>query len=1151
MHPSTPPQRRLFLSCVSHEFRAYRDYLAASLAQPGVELRRQEDFVNAGGTTLGKLNDYIRTCDAVIHLIGDGTGAYPPRLEAEAFAASLPDFASRLGIEDLLAALGLSYTQWEAWLAIYHKKPLGLYRAADVAQREPGFASEPGQVQRQLLHWQRLKDLGRDRKDFVSPHDLSIEVLRALPLMVPGFAENVRKGQFRDRNLLFAVLALQDEILSRENFVRICTLWAGDTSQSLSELMQHEGLLSHADHQLIEARIARKLEHRGGDIRQTLAECIGGDIRQSLGDALDPATLASLPDPLAAIHGLKADSGAWRYHLTRTHGMGGLGVVYVAEDSALERSVAVKRLRPERMLDPMAIERFVREARITGRLQHPNIVPVYELGLSPDDQIPFYAMRFIGHRTLHDAIIQHYADKKSSASARNLRFRELLQSFLAVCNAAAFAHDKGIIHRDLKPANVMIGDFGEVILLDWGLAKRIGEAEITVSEETVPGADETTDMGHTLAGARLGSPAYMAPEQAAGRVDLHSPLTDVYGLGTILYEILTGDVPFTGGSTEELLAAIQERPIPDPRGKNPGIPAALASVCRKALQKRPEDRYASASILADDIQHWLADEPVSVLRDSFLARLQRRARKNPGPASALVAAMIVAVLGSVAGAYFVNQEKIKTIESSNLAARRFDEKRSALDQMIQTFGDDKLKGQPGSQPIRKLFLEKGLAQYQSMLADQVTNPSVIQRTGDVYRELGLVNKELGDTSSSLELLTKAVALCRDAVKARPAAPAMKAALGDALYEVAQAWFEIQKYPEATPFAEESVSLFRALAEADSANIDYQAKLGRSLVRHASISESKEVKLTELGEALKLTREAVAAEPDNPQYLLYLSRAIGNQAASDAAMKGEKALSAYKEAESLIAKALQISPAVPLGNALRIIFVKNVIIELLGLGKPGEALAFVEPVVASSRKFIAENPAVLDGQIFFVVLLNERAKILEALDRKDDAILVYEELTQLNESLAARDSKKADYLFDSIEAVNSVARIQLASNREPEAMAIYDKITRRSVQIMSQHPASSPLLESLLQCHVSQAEKLVENGRFDPALALYKAGADLYLQFPPKISDSTEQSQDDFLRCCLGLLEVTSKKKGSCFGAPPRGYIYSAICRENKRRGAIQ
>ena len=138
MHPSTPPQRRLFLSCVSHEFRAYRDYLAASLAQPGVELRRQEDFVNAGGTTLGKLNDYIRTCDAVIHLIGDGTGAYPPRIEAEAFAASLPDFASRLGIEDLLVAPGLSYTQWEAWLAIYHKKPLGLYRAADVAQRELG-----------------------------------------------------------------------------------------------------------------------------------------------------------------------------------------------------------------------------------------------------------------------------------------------------------------------------------------------------------------------------------------------------------------------------------------------------------------------------------------------------------------------------------------------------------------------------------------------------------------------------------------------------------------------------------------------------------------------------------------------------------------------------------------------------------------------------------------------------------------------------------------------------------------------------------------------------------------------------------------------------------------------------------------------------
>jgi serine/threonine protein kinase len=1004
-------QRRLFLSCVSLEFRAYRDLLAANLAQPGVELRRQEDFVNAGQTTLEKLDDYIRTCDAVIHLVGLGTGAYPEPAEVEILSARLPDFVSKFGLANVFPKPGLSYTQWEAWLCLYYDKPLALYRAADVAQREVGFARDPGQQQRQQQHWQRLERLGRDRKEFASPHDLSIEVLRALPLMVSGFAENVRRGEFRDRNLLFAILAMQDEILSREAFVRVCTLWAGNIDQPISDLMQREGLLAPEDRLLVEARLERKLKARGGNVRQSLAESLGSDVRVSLGDALAPDMLASLPDRMAALGGLEVPAGNWRYKLTRTHGSGGLGVVSIADDSSLERSVAVKQMRPERILDPMAVERFIREARITGRLQHPNIIPVYELGLRPDDQIPFYAMRFVGHRTLQDAITQHFADKTSPAGDRIIRFRGLMQSFLAVCNAVAFAHDQGVIHRDLKPANIMIGDFGEVILLDWGLAKRLDEAE-PMPLQTTGAPEATSNPGQTQAGARIGSPAYMAPEQAAGRIDLHGTHTDIYGLGVTLYEILTGDVPFMGATTEELLAAIQTRSLPDPRERNSSVPTALAAVCRKAMEKASTDRYASVNALADDIQHWLADEPVSVIPEPVMARIQRVARKNPGPVAALAATILVGIVGLGSGLYFVNAEKnqkvlaleakttalsqlevalgqkqealddaetqrSKAVESSKLAARRFDEKRFALDEMLQTFSDDKLKEEPGSQPIRKLFLKKGIAQYQAMLADQNHDPAVVLRTGDALRELAIVTGELGEDKESLAILQQAIELCRKAVAVRPNDRTIQAGLGDALHEYAQLLFEKKRFSEVTIFANESVAIFESLSRQYPDEIEYKAKLGRSLVRRASVLSTAELMSPEHDKALILLRQAVNVAPTNPNYLLDLSRAVINHTSEQvvevlrstenkvtvigndglrmhlqvadsvkewrARLSHKVAIDGYKEAEGLAARVLEIAPAMPFAGHVRALAASLAVDEIQ---TNEEKLTYLDQVIVS-------------------------------------------------------------------------------------------------------------------------------------------------------------------------------------------------------------
>ena len=229
---------------------------------------------------------------------------------------------------------------------------------------------------------------------------------------------------------------------------------------------------------------------------------------------------------------------------------------------------------------------------------------MYELSHRPDDDQPFYTMRLIKGRTLTEAVRAYY-EKREGGHADSLDLPMLLNAFVTVCNTVAYAHSRGVIHRDLKGQNVVLGDFGEVIVLDWGLAKLVERAQEEANSAPfvfdLPGSG---DANLTIAGQTLGTPSYMAPEQAAGRVDLIDQRTDVYGFGTILYEILTGRPPFSGSEVVDVLRRVkEEQPIP-PLRLNPDVPPALQLVCLKALSKKPADRYAAASDLAQQVQQW-------------------------------------------------------------------------------------------------------------------------------------------------------------------------------------------------------------------------------------------------------------------------------------------------------------------------------------------------------------------------------------------------------------------------------------------------------------------------------------------------------------------------------------------------------------------
>jgi hypothetical protein len=331
--------------------------------------------------------------------------------------------------------------------------------------------------------------------------------------------------------------------------------------------------------------------------------------------------------------------------VNRRLGRGGIGDVYTASDQATGRSLAVKFLNDWALEQPVCREAFDFEASVTSQLEHPNIVPVYVTGATPDGK-PFYAMRLIPGRTLAAAIADLH-DRRHAGEpmeTRTARFNELLGQFALACKAIAYAHDRGVIHRDIKPANVMLGKFGEVVVLDWGLAARIDRDDRARSsgEQSIVMPTMALDSAPLARRGISGTPAYMSPEQHDGARHV-GPASDVYGLGATLYHILTGQPPFDGD-----IAVIRDKALagdvqPPSRVKR-GVSHAVESVCLKAMARDPVDRYESPLELARDVEHYLADLPVSSYREPLPRRLARWARRHRTLAQVATAALLLLLL---------------------------------------------------------------------------------------------------------------------------------------------------------------------------------------------------------------------------------------------------------------------------------------------------------------------------------------------------------------------------------------------------------------------------------------------------------------------------------------------------------------------------
>ncbi len=530
-----------------------------------------------------------------------------------------------------------------------------------------------------------------------------------------------------------------------------------------------------------------------------------------------------------------------RYQVATMYRSGGLGRVWIARDTALGRDVALKDLRPERGADPRLRARFVEEARITGQLEHPFIVPLYDLIDGPDG--PCYTMRFVAGRTLAEAA-REYLDRRTAGRATRLDLAELLDAFVAVCRAVAYAHSRGVLHRDLKGQNVVLGQYGEVFVLDWGLAKptaggRAGAAGISGSTSAGgPAVVTPSPVGsrdETVAGAILGTPAFLAPEQARG--DSASMASDIYGLGAMLYVILTGGPPYDGPTMQDVIEKVAAGAPPRPRMVNPACPAALEAICLKAMARDAEARYSLAEAVAADVRRWLADEPVAAYREAWLARAARWARRHRAAVAGGLAVLLTAVVALAVSTTLIWHEERRTAEQRDRAEQRLSLARGLSDSLLD-LSEKHLAPVAAAEDSRRAAVDEALAAARQTLGEQPDDPATQEWAARLFRYSANIHRLINDTAGAAASYAEALRLY-DALSARsPNSAAVRNLLAETLRDQAQLASKLGDLAAAATSLRRAIDLANGLRAAAPDNANYRRTLASSLFDLAEVQAER-------------------------------------------------------------------------------------------------------------------------------------------------------------------------------------------------------------------------------------------------------------------------------------------------------------------------
>jgi serine/threonine-protein kinase len=880
-----------------------------------------------------------------------------------------------------------------------------------------------------------------------------------------------------EQHLLFGLVALQHGLIDPDGLVAAFRAWRADRSRPIAQYLIERGDIDEGDRAAIEELVARQAETDGGDAAKSLAD-VSADrsTHQSLTGVgpieLEPTVVRAQSfateaceqsDGTAACSVGAGRSEGERFRILRHHARGGLGAVFVALDRELNREVALKQLLDHHADAATSRQRFLLEAEITGGLEHPGIVPVYGLGTYPDGR-PYYAMRFIRGESLKDAIERFHSGRTSrrDASLHSLELRKLLLRFLEVCNAIEYAHTRGVLHRDVKPGNIIVGKHGETLVVDWGLAKARGRPDASEQLDErplVPSASSSTV--ETIPGTAFGTPAYMSPEQARGDLEHLGPRSDVYSLGATLYCLLTGRAPFDDNDVAAVLSAVQDGRFARPRLIDSTIDRALEAVCLKAMATRTEDRYATPRELADDIERWMADEPVSACHDPITVRLVRWARKHRTPVTTAAAVLVVAVLAAALVASqqtaYATDIKRKNTELSNanvaldLERKKAEEREELAVNALKRFGDavsknPVLKGNRELGSLRKELLKEPLS-FLKVLRDQLqsdpeSQPYALGRLASAAFDLAMLTEEIGDKQDALRAFEEALAIWQRLARKSPTVATVQSRLAKAYHNIGLLQHGLGHSEQALASFGRALQIQERLAQGNPRVNEYQSDLGK---HHHSIG-------------------VVQSATGHP----------------------EEALASYRRALEIRQRLARDNPSVAEYQSDLAKTHHNIGGIQYETGHPEEALASLGRALEIHERLARETPTVTEYQSDLAKHHGNIAVLQHETGHSDLALASYGRALEIQERLARDYPSVTEYQRDLAMSHSSIAYLESQLVHPEQARPSYARALEIFERLVRENPTVTEYQADLAECHGNLGLLEHDTGHPDRALASHRA-----------------------------------------------------------------
>jgi tetratricopeptide (TPR) repeat protein/tRNA A-37 threonylcarbamoyl transferase component Bud32 len=802
-----------------------------------------------------------------------------------------------------------------------------------------------------------------------------------------------------------------------------------------------------------------------------------------------------------------------RFQVLREYESGGLGVISLARDQELHRDVALKRIKEQNCDDPEIRRRFLLEAETTGNLEHPGIVPVYGLGYDRDGS-PFYAMRFIQGTRLKDEITRfHEASGRADRGPgeRILELHKLLRRILDVCNTVSYAHSRGLVHRDLKPGNIMLGLYGETLVLDWGLVKVIGRHDSASTGKKNPLSGlPLSDSDGTLIGTVLGTVVNMSPEQATGDLEAIGPASDVYSLGTILYCLLTGREAFEG-KPEEILEKVKRGDYPPPRDVDRRVPPALAAICKRAMALKPDDRYESVRALAEDIEHWLADEPVSTWHEPLKAQARRWARRNRAAATGVAAAAIAGVLGlfTVLG---VQTQAYTQLKRANLNLKLANhEAQSARDRAenhvelalraIEHFHRSvsqnlDVQNRPDLQSLRRELLEAPLKFYAELKSDLSADAEGRTEAALQYAQaimgLAAITALVGSEPD-------AIAAYQDAIQVleRLSSSGQQPTIDRARRIMALAYMNLailegaaSKTAPALACSERSRDLYRRLVADHPADEAYQYGLaqvenicGQNLRDERRIPEA----LGAYTQARDRVRALVEAHPATNEYRSLLAVVLTKLGVlARAKDQIAQAKQSYEEAITLFEVLIRDQPE-NVKHRRGLASVSYNLGSLYGINLPGltEAKDYLEKARDLQQALVKEHPSVGEYRADLAKTFGQIGAVLKYHVAPEESLASFERARELLEGLSLDHPTITRYRGDLAMTEYHIGDRQLEAKRPAQALISFDKALTLSEPLILESPKNVFLKQQLFVVLNGRGSALAALKRFQESAEAYE------------------------------------------------------------------